>query len=137
MKKIWIWVIGITAVLLIGFTILFATGLLFNQRMPMSWYGSGEQQEWQEDYWRGPGMGMHTGFRGLPGFGMFGWLLMLVFPVGFLALVVLGIVLLVRALQQPSGDQPKLTRHQCENCGKEVEGHWKLCPYCGEPLRKE
>lgn len=70
--------------------------------------------------------------------GMFGWFFMLVailFPLGFLVLVILGIVWLVRAVtRSPSGRTP--LPQACPKCGKAVEADWRLCPHCGEKLQE-
>lgn len=69
---------------------------------------------------------------------MFGWLFMLVailFPLGLLVLLALGIVWLVRAVGRlPSGTAP--SPHTCPKCGKPVAADWRLCPHCGEELQR-
>lgn len=136
MKKIWPWIIGITILLLVGMTILFGTGLLRSQRMPMYWVEEG-QREWRDNFWHHPGMGMHSGYWRFSVMGLFGGLLMLVFPLALLALIVLGIVLLVRSSGLPGqGSSRPVTAH-CHKCGKQIESDWQICPYCGEHLGKE
>lgn len=73
------------------------------------------------------------------------------FCLGFLALIVLGMVALVRVLKQPSQaavmpapavapvqmpepvQTPAATR-SCSNCGRSVQEDWSHCPYCGNTL---
>jgi hypothetical protein len=85
---------------------------------------------------------------GLP---IFGALLCL----GFLLLVIVGIVAFVNALvnrNKPSQIAPlapaatspaqiavpvaetTAPEHTCSNCGKPAQADWKTCPYCGNPL---
>ena len=131
MRKLWPWILGLTIVLLVGTVVLFGFGLLRTRQMPMFWQEYGERQ-WGDFY-----MPHHRGMRGLPVMGVFGLLLMLILPLGFLGLVVLGIILLVRAIQKPS--QSEVQRHtaRCTSCGKRVEEDWAICPYCGENLGGE
>lgn len=62
---------------------------------------------------------------------------------GMLALIVLGIVALVRSLSRPS--QPAVAPVQaveptpapafaCANCGRTVQDDWSHCPFCGTAL---
>lgn len=137
MKKFWPWIIGLTVLfLLIGVMLLFGTGLLRFQRNPMMWYGEGDQT-WRGDYGGFPSMGMH-GRRGFSLLGSFGWMLMLLFPLGILTLVVLGVFFLVRSLSNNNTGSPSqpLIAH-CDHCGRKVEADWKVCPYCGELLGEE
>ncbi|MFQ6013998.1 MAG: zinc ribbon domain-containing protein [Anaerolineae bacterium] len=88
---------------------------------------------------RGPGM-MGYGYGG----GALGWLfslLGLIFPLGFLALLVLGGIWLFRQVNQPQGlsvgwpqAQPSQT---CPNCDQAVQTDWQLCPYCGNQLAQQ
>jgi hypothetical protein len=67
--------------------------------------------------------------------------------IGFLLLVVLGVIYLVRSLVQPK--QPVVTTampvtparapnptsvHACPHCGRPVQDDWSHCPHCGGPL---
>ena len=89
----------------------------------------------------GPGMmgdyrgydpgGMMGGYGG----GLFGWLFMLpmcLFPLGFLALLVVGIVWLVRAVSGAQRDAP--VGKVCPECHSAVQAGWKACPHCGATL---
>ena len=76
----------------------------------------------------GPGM-MGWGYSP---FGWIGMFFMWLIPVGFIALIVLGIVWLARNLRAtttPSSQSP------CANCGKGTQADWKNCPYCGAALK--
>ena len=70
--------------------------------------------------------------------GIFGWLFMLVamlFPLGLLVLLILGIVWLVRAVSRPQGGIAP-SPQACPSCGKPVAGDWRHCPHCGETLER-
>lgn len=86
---------------------------------------------------RGPGWTMGYGYGG----GALGWLfslLGLIFPLGFLALLILGGVWLFRQVSQPqvpSAGRPDAQPGQtCPNCNQAVQADWQLCPYCGQGL---
>jgi hypothetical protein len=151
MKKAWKWVIGIVLGLVI-LAVLVGVGFLvwgnmhgyrgvaevdrgFSQRGPgmMPYNGYGFQM-------RGPGM---MGY-GISPFGrFFGGLLML----GFLALVILGIVWLAVRVRTPSIVQaapvvpvassepmPVETLNLCKKCGRSLQADWSVCPYCGKKV---
>ncbi len=70
--------------------------------------------------------------------GMFGWLFILVsmlFPLGLLVLLALGIVWLVRAVSQPTRDVAPPSAQTCPKCGKPVAVDWRVCPFCEEDLQ--
>ena len=149
MKKVWIWIIGIVLGLVI-IAVLVGVGLMvfgnfhgyragiqvaprFSERGPgmMPYDGYGYQM-------RGPGM-MGYGFGRMPFAGFFGGLLCL----GFLALVVLGIIWLVRRQGTPKpvdvpavtpAVMPAATVNPCKNCGRPIQNDWKVCPYCGQKV---
>jgi hypothetical protein len=128
MKNGWLWVIAITIIVMMGLLFLLGVGLLSVRGMPMHWISDGSSV-WRGGFWH------HHGFRGgIPMMGLFGGLLMLIFPVGLLVLIIGGIVLLVRALQQPNTDRVDEAARHCGHCGKRVAPDWQVCPYCGEPL---
>jgi len=81
---------------------------------------------------------MGPGMMGGWGFGPFAWLFMLMgllFPVGVLVLLVLGIVWLFRRVSEPSGPTSQAPAGPtCSNCGRPVQADWRLCPYCGQAL---
>jgi hypothetical protein len=83
---------------------------------------------------------MGPGMMGGWGFAPFGWLGMIfmwIIPLGFLTLLVAGIVWLVRAatggLSHPTPQTPPATG-TCPGCGRSTQAAWQLCPYCGESL---
>jgi hypothetical protein len=86
----------------------------------------------------GPGM-MGGGGRNW-GFGPFGLglIFMWLFPLGLLALLVLGIVWLVQQVSRPAGPaagSPQVpTGRPCSNCGRPAQADWRVCPYCGQAL---
>jgi uncharacterized membrane protein len=70
------------------------------------------------------------------GFGMMGGLMMLLVflvPLGVIALIVVGVVALLRrpAQMTPPPQNPAKT---CPNCGRSVQTDWTACPYCGKTL---
>ena len=69
------------------------------------------------------------------GYSPFGWIAMLfmwLIPVGFVVLVVLGIVWLARAIGG-AGKAASIAR-TCPNCGRAVQVDWHHCPSCGQAL---
>ena len=94
--------------------------------------GGGSQEGWCPfcgGTGRSPG-----GFFG----GMFGWFVMLMailFPLGFLVLVILGIVWLVRTVHRPPGEIARAPK-PCPHCAKPVDVDWRACPFCEEDLMK-
>ena len=83
------------------------------------------------------GPGMMDGW----GFGPFVWLgmvFMWIVPLGFLTLLVLGIVWLFRQVSGTSGPvaaPPQAPPGQpCPNCSRPTQADWQLCPYCGQAL---
>jgi hypothetical protein len=154
MKKVWKWIIGIVVGLVV-LAVLVGVGFMvrghfyasrvqvvnprgFYQRGPelMPFGGNG--------YMRGPGM-MGYGFN--PIGGIMGGLLFL----GFLALVVLGIIWLVRSLRTPKtvavaaampvetpavtpAVMPAVIGNTCKKCGKPLQDDWKVCPHCGKKV---
>jgi hypothetical protein len=123
MKKTLFWILGVLAV-------LFVLGFAFGgwgwwHGGCCSWGGYGRYGGW------GIGPGMMGG--GFAPFGWIGMLFMALIPLGFLALTVLGIVWLVRAV---SGNLPAPgASRTCPNCGKAVQADWQNCPYCGAALK--
>lgn len=129
MKKTLGWILGILGVLaiLLLFTLPLWTGWVWRD----NWWGwiancCGDRY----GNWRMHGPGMMWGF--MP-FGWPGMLFMALIPLGFLALIVVGIVWLVR-IASGSISAPAHER-TCRNCGTQVQLHWKLCPLCGTSLQ--
>ena len=92
-------------------------------------------------------LGGFGGYRGMMGPGMmgrwgftpFGWLgalFMWLIPLGFLVLIVAGIVWLVRAAGgfPRSGPQAAVAGGACPSCGRPTQADWQHCPYCGQAL---
>jgi len=82
----------------------------------------------------GPGM-MGPGMMGGWGYGPLGWfgmMFMWLIPVSLIVLVALGVVWLVRAVDN-SGVPPSPAR-ACPNCGRTAQVDWRTCPYCGQVL---
>lgn len=100
-------------------------------------WGWGSQGNW------GPGRMVGPGMMGGWGFGPFGWLGMIfmwLFPLGFLALLVLGVVWLLRQVSGPSrpfeGPFQAPAGGTCPNCGRSVQADWQHCPHCGRELSR-
>lgn len=88
------------------------------------------------------------------GFAPFGWLWMVfmwLIPLTFLALLVAGIVWLVRDIGGQGGVYPRSSLRQpfdwaqdkaqdtaatatCPACGQPIQSNWRNCPFCGEML---
>ena len=85
---------------------------------------------------RSGGYGYSGGMMGGWGQGIGGLLvmgLMFLVPLAFLALFVLGIVWLVRAVSSPEAQSaPPDT---CPACHKGIQTDWQNCPYCGKALK--
>ncbi len=115
------WIIGISVVLIV---LAFVFSTVYPFFAPQSaWNGYGMM---------GPGhmfggRGMMGGF-GMPFFGLG----MLVVPLLFVGLVVLGVVWLVKSVATPGAPQPPAVTAGCAHCGKPLQPGWKACPYCGE-----
>ena len=117
MKKINWLIIGIIAVI----------ALLFL-------FGGGMMGGWGYGY-RGYGMMGPGGMMGGWGYSPFGWIgmtFMWLIPVGVIALIVFGVVALVRNAGNPT---PPTSQTPCSNCGKGTQVDWKNCPYCGTTLK--
>ena len=160
MRKVWKWIIGIVIVLVVVAALVGGAFLLhsrFNevrvvqlarpiQQAPgtgkMPFRGNGEGQPgWPGMmpyggggyHMRGPG---RMGFGGMMPFaGFFGGL----FCLGFLALVILGVVWLVRGRRNPKPVEAAvvvaptaLTVHPCKKCGQPVQEGLNYCPNCGK-----
>jgi len=64
---------------------------------------------------------------------------------GILALVVFGIIMLVRATRKSNAaatpaagtgaaPTPAESMETCKKCGKPLQSDWKNCPYCGKKV---
>jgi len=149
MKPIWKWIIGIVAVLIVaalvvGGFFLVRNGLPMHRLVLQS---LDQSQNFGPRGFDNRGFGpegMHGfGMRGygMHGFGMmgmmpFGGIFSALFFLAIVALVVLGIIWLVRRLRTPApAPQAAAVMHSCQNCGKPVQDDWKNCPYCGKKLK--
>lgn len=94
--------------------------------------------------------GMMGGWGGWPGWGgmmggwgIVGWIFGLLFNLGLLALLVIGIVWLVRQVrgsvsssqgQPPANPATSGGGRTCPTCGRPMAPEWTVCPYDGTPL---
>jgi hypothetical protein len=162
MNKVWKWIIGIVIALVVVAALVGGAFLLrsqFNEvrnvqlarpvqqapgtgNTPFNENGEG-QRGWpgmmpyggRGYHMRGPGM---MGFGGrMPFAGIVGGL----FCLGFLALVVFGIVWLVSGRRNPKPVEAAVvaapapvavTVHPCKKCGQPVQEGWNHCPNCGK-----
>ncbi len=165
MRKVWKWILGIFVVLVVLAVVVGGVFLLrshFNGftrfvqvfpqgsqapdgRVPFNGRGQREGPGWMMPY-GGHGYPMMGG-RGF-GFGMmpFAGFLGLFFFLGFVALVVLGIVWLVRSQRRPqqvvaattmaaapeSPVSAAMAVHSCKKCGQPVPEGSNFCPNCGK-----
>ena len=147
MKKVWKWIIGIV----LGLVVLAVlVGVAFMLRG--NFHADRTEVQVLRGYSeRGPGMMPYGGFGyhmrgpGMMGYGFspFGGLIGGLFSLAFLALVVLGIIWLVRSLSKPKLVEapaamavatPAAIANPCKNCGKPLQDDWKVCPHCGEKV---
>ena len=89
------------------------------------------------------GMRPYRGIFPFGGFRILGLLAGGLACLGFLVLLVAGVIALARGTGRPS--QPAVTptsiapqspaaTETCPNCGRPVQADWSHCPYCGEDL---
>lgn len=143
MKKAWKWVIGILLGLVI-LAVLIGVGFLVRSNFRVYRAEALGSRGFSE---RGPGMMPYGGFGShMRGFGMmrfglmpFGGLIGGLFSLGFLVLVVLGTIWLVRSLRTPkpveaSAAMPDAVVNPCKKCGRPIQDDWKNCPYCGKKV---
>ena len=119
MNKALQWTIGIGVILIVA-SIIFSTVYPFFA--PNAGWDYGYGMMGGRHMWGGGMMG---------GFGFMG-ITMLLWPLLFIGLIVLGVVWLVRAVTQPSASV--LPTATCAHCGKPIQAGWKACPYCGEKI---
>lgn len=82
----------------------------------------------------GPGMGPGMMRWGFAPFGWLGTIFMWLIPLIFLALLVAGVVWLVRAVGGQGEAHPRTSTATCPACGRPVQSDWRHCPSCGETL---
>jgi hypothetical protein len=145
MKKVWKWIIGILLGLVV-LAVLIGVGLMVRGNfhsyraealVPRGFSERGPEMMPYNEFglhMRGPGM-MGYGYGLMPFGGFIGGLFWLV----FLALVVLGIIWLVRRLSTPKlveapAAMPVVVATPCKKCGKPIQEDWKVCPYCGKKV---
>jgi len=80
------------------------------------------------------GGGMMRGFGFWNPLGFLGMTLMRLIPLGFLVLVVLGVIALFKGLSRPAPVASPTPARTCSNCGKPAQSDWTTCPHCGKPL---
>lgn len=124
MRNLWKWALGFLGVILVTF---FISTLFFRGSGLPGFVCGGFGLMGRGIGW---GPGMMGGWGVLGGFGM---LLMLLIPLGFIALLVAGAVVLVRSLSASKATMP--TSPACSSCSRPVQVDWTTCPYCGKPLQ--
>lgn len=142
MKKAWKWILGIVLGLIV-LTALVGIGLLMRNnfhdlRAEPFERGFPGRTPWMmpfggfDPHLRGPGL-VRYGLNHLGGF------IGRLFSLGFLAIVVLGIIWLVKSLSTPkhvaeSAPMPAAVTNPCKKCGRPLQDDWKNCPYCGKKV---
>jgi hypothetical protein len=119
------WIFGISVVL-IALAVTASTVLPFF--FPQAGWGGGQGMMGRNHMFGGGPMMGGFGMTSLFGLGM------LVVPVLFIGLLVLGVVWLVKSVATPAASQPPVAGASCANCGKPLQANWKACPYCGEKV---
>jgi hypothetical protein len=153
MKKVWKWIIGIILGLVI---IAVLVGVAFMVKSHFYGYcaesfGPRNFSNRGPDYFeRGPGMMPYGGYGHMRGTGMmgygfspFGGIFGGLISLGFLALVVLGVIWLVNRLRTPQRVEvpavipaavPVEIVKPCKQCGRPLQDEWKVCPHCGKKV---
>jgi len=165
MRTVWKWIIGIAIVLVVLGVLVGGAFLLrsfFNSNgvprivqvvPPNNQVPNGTAPFYGRGPNRGPGWMMPYGRHGFPmmggrGFGLFPFagIIGFLFFAALVALVVLGIIWLVRRQSRPlamatppaaaATTVPPASSvvgvHPCKNCSEPVQDNWKHCPNCGE-----
>ena len=136
MKKLWPWLLGIGIFVILGIVLLVGVGFVRYAHSPVTMMGDRIRSFNNYDgYWMGRDTVSGTSWA-FPVFSIIGGLLMFAVPVGILALIVVGVIMLVRSAQRPTQAPPAAMPPVCPTCGETVQSEWKVCPHCGESLEK-
>jgi len=54
-----------------------------------------------------------------------------------LVLIVAGRALMSQAQREADQGRSSLERRECKECGREVHGAWRMCPYCGAMVESD
>jgi hypothetical protein len=150
MKTVWKWILGILLGLIVIGVLVGVAFMVFGNfhsyrvesLNPHGFYngGPGMMPFGENGHMRGPGM---MGYGRNPLFGLIGGL----FSLGFLVLMVLGIVWLIRTLRSPKAvvataampvetpaATPAIVTPSCKKCGQPLQDDWKVCPHCGKKV---
>jgi hypothetical protein len=117
MKKFPWWMLIVFLVLLV---------LAFGVALPFFARGAGMMRGWGYLPGHMGGWGMMGAFPLMGGAWM---ILRLLVPLAVLALVVVGVVALIRAVARP-----KVAMASCPACSRPVQAGWVACPNCGQKL---
>ncbi|MBG0788395.1 MAG: hypothetical protein H0S79_25170 [Anaerolineaceae bacterium] len=133
MKKLWPWLVGIGIFVILAVVLWFGLGLLRYSHSPATMMGDRIRPYGDYDRYRDNFTDTSWAF---PMFSIFGIVLMVGLPLGIVALIVMGIIMLVRAGKKSDSDpmQASPDRPVCPACGQNVQQDWKVCPHCGESL---
>lgn len=138
MKKLWPWLVGIGILVILVVVLWFGLGLLRYSHSPATMMGDRIRTYGDYDrYWSYRDRVSSSSWA-FPMFGILGMVLMVGLPLGILALIVMGIIMLVRAGKKSDSETMPAAPVQpvCPACGQEVQQDWKVCPHCGEGLEK-
>jgi uncharacterized membrane protein len=132
--RIGVFVAIVAAVVLMGIALL---PWVFGWSGGWGWMGPGMMGGQAQGGWC-PFCGGRGTFPGWGLGGLLGWffvLAMMFVPLALLALLILGVVWLVRANSR-SPRQADSSTPSCPHCGRAVEVDWRACPFCKEDLQQ-
>lgn len=135
MKKFWPWLIGIGIFVILAIVVWFGLGFLRYSHSPVTMMGDRMRAFGDYDSYRFYRDNVSSTSWAFPVFSIFGMVLMVGLPLAILALVVAGVVMLVRASKKPETPQAITEQPVCPSCAKEIQNDWKVCPHCGENLK--
>ena len=145
MKKVWKWLIGIVIGLVV-LAVLIGVGFMVFSHTHAVRIENGNARGWsQQDPGMMPNYYGFNGHMGGPrmmdrgGIMPFGGFIAGLICLGILALVVIGIIMLVRYLRKTStvpvpASVPAVSMTTCKKCGKPIQSDWQNCPYCGKKV---